>query len=374
MNRTYMASQSSPYELMNKKIKSSKDSVRLRNLVNIVLLTHPDYKESDIKDLFCSLKNSGCTYAAFANAIIKQLGQGKDINIFLEEFQYLFGYSLYDAEKNIIDYNRLLVDLYSTLYKVGDLSAFYYNRYSYKSLMEAANNLIGEDEKYSEDNVAAKLCDEGYYSDGFDENGNLVFKDIKNPIVIKVIGTYQELAFKVFEKDFSNFSDEEIKNLFKNHNIQVCEKSYEIPSKLSGLSTTNINFWLNEFFRRKKIDFEVNVQNVAWCIDSTEELIQKINESLEKGASILVSSDHNYEIYMKNLEEKFFLWDKLENGKVGHAMFLKGISDTGDLIVSSWGKDYLIPIDYCKALILKSIFVKQKNYDLDEQVKTNVIK
>lgn len=67
-------------------------------------------------------------------------------------------------------------------------------------------------------------------------------------------------------------------------------------------------------------------------------------------------------------------WDKLENGKVGHSMFLKNISDTGDLIVSSWGEDYLIPIEYCKALILKSIFIKPKNYDLDEQIKSNMIK
>ena len=374
MNKTYMASQLAPYELINRKIRSSKDSARLQNLVNIVLLTHPDYKENNVKDLFCSIKNSGCTYATFTNAIIQQLQIDKDINNFLEDFQNLFGYSLYDAEKNIIDYNKLLVDLYSTLYKVGDLSVSYYNRYSYKSLMEAANNLISKDEKYNESNVAAKLCDKGYLPDGFDGMGNLIFKDIKNPVIVRVIGTYQELASKVFEKDFSNFSDEEIKNLFKIHNIEVCEKSYENFSKLSGLTTTNINFWLNEFFRRKKIDFEVNVQNIAWCIDSTEELIQKINESLEKGTSILVSSDHNYKIYMKNLEEKFLPWDKLENSKVGHAMFLKGISDTGDLIVSSWGKDYLIPIDYCKGLILKSIFIKQKNYELDEQIKSNMVK
>lgn len=374
MNKIYMASQLAPYELMKKKLKSLKDLARLRNLADIVLLTHPDYKENDIKDLFCSLKNTGCTYATFANAIIEQLGNGKDINIFLEEFQNLFGYSLYDAEKNIIDYNRLLIDLYSTLYKVGDLSVTYYNRYSFKNLMEAANILIGTDEKYNEDNVAVKLCDKGYYADGFDENGNLVFKDIKNPVVIRVIGTYQELAFKVFKKDFNNFSDEEIKNVFKNHNMKVCEKAYEGPSKLSGLGTTNINFWLNEFFKRKKINFEVNVQNIAWCIDSAEELLQKINDALEKGASLSVSSEHNYDIYMKNLEEKFLSWDKLEKGKVGHAMFLKGISDTNDLIVSTWGKDYLIPIEYCKALIIQYIFIRQKNYDLDEQIKSNMIK
>lgn len=374
MNKTYIASQSAPYELMNKKIKSTNDSIRLRNLVNIVLLTHQNYKENDIKDLFCSLKNSGCTYATFANVIIQQLQNNKDINIFLEEFQNLFGYSLYDAEKNIIDYNRLLVDLYSTLYKVGDLSVSYYNKYSYKSLMEAANNLIGEDEKYNVDNAATKLFDKGYYSDGFDENGNLVFKDIKNPVIVRVIGTYQELAFKVFKRDFSNFSDEEIKKVFKKYNMQVCEKSYENSSKFSGLTTININFWLNEFFRRKNINLEVNVQNIAWCIDSTEEFLQRINDALEKGASISVSSDHNCDVYMKNLKEKFLNWDKLENGKVGHSMFLKNISDTGDLIVSSWGEDYLIPIEYCKALILKSIFIKPKNYDLDEQIKSNMIK
>jgi hypothetical protein len=373
MSQTFMAGQSEPYDLLKKRVLLPKEKLRLKSYIDIVLMIHPNYDKNDIEDLFRSLMQTGCTYATYSNAIIEQFGKGKSLSIFLEEFENLFGYSLYNKEKDFIDYNRLLVDLYSTFYNVGKLTAVWRDVYCFNSIDEAASNLIGECK--DENQGLIKLFENGYISDGFDTDGKLKIKDIKRPNIIKIIGTPQELANVVLNGNYDNLTNDEVKSLFKQNNIEMIENDLESSSKLSGLSTGNINFWLKEFFKRKKIPLMFTVQEITYGLDDPNELLQKINDALSMGCSISVSEKRNYEVFMKDLDKKIHTWVKLNDSKAGHAMFLKSISDEGDLIVSSWGGNYLIPIEFCSGLKLNSLLIKQNNeHDFVQQVENNMVK
>ena len=347
MQEVFISGQTIPYELYKKKILSRKEKVRLYGFINIVLQIYPNYKRHNIEKIFSDIKQTGCTYSAYSNIIIEQLKNGKDTQQFLNEFESLFGYSLYDKENDFIDYNRLMVDLFSTLYNLSKLKAVYYDTYYFDSIVDAAKTLTNI--KHFEDDSQAylELNNAGFIPDGFGSDNKLKIKS-KIPHIVKLVGTYQELANKIFGGSYDNLSEDEIKNLFKSNNIEVFEEDRQNFNKTSSLSDDNISFWINEVF-------------------TGDNPLEDINSAIEDNASICISSIRNSAIWMREINKKIFPWVKLDDFKAGHAMFFKGISDDGNLIVSSWAKDYLIPIEFYKNLEARSITVKYKQLNLENE-------
>lgn len=373
MNNIIPAGQTYAYDLYKKKIKLPKEKIKVKHLENIVRSKYPNCKDKFIEQLFLSMYKSGCTYASVTNAIIEQLKFDKTDEEFLYEFEEMFGFSLYDKENDCIDYNRLLVDLYTRLYNVSKIRTCQYKTYTFDSIKEAAISLVKECNDCDESDASLILYNAGIWPDGFDENKKYRFKDVQNPIITDFVGTYQEFANKFLNGTYDFLTNDEITALFKENNISISSKDLKPESKFSGLTTSSINFWVNEYFKMKNINLEFNADLIYLSKYTIEEFFEKMENIMSKHASISVGIARNTEVWMRDINKKRFSWTKIEGEKSGHAMFFEGFDENGDIIVSSWGKSYVIPIEYYNKLELTIIQVKQKENEISDEENLGVM-
>ena len=94
---------------------------------------------------------------------------------------------------------------------------------------------------------------------------------------------------------------------------------------------------------------------------------------MSKHASISVGIARNTEVWMRDINKKRFSWTKIEGEKSGHAMFFEGFDENGNIIVSSWGKSYAIPIEYYNKLELTIIQVKEKGNEISDEENLGVM-
>lgn len=373
MDNIIPAGQTNAYDLYKKKVKLPKEKSRLKNLENIVRSKYPNCKDNFIEQLFLSMYKSGCTYSSITNAIIEQLKFGKTDEEFLYDFEEMFGFSLYDKENDFIDYNRLLVDLYTSLYNVSKIRTCQYKTYAFDSTKEAAISLVNECNDCDENDASLILYNAGIWPDGFDENKKYRFKDVQNPVITDFVGTYQEFANKFLNGTYDFLTNDEILSLFKELNIEIHSKDLKPESKLSGLTTSSINFWINEYFKMKNVNLDFNAEFLYPSKATIDEFIEKIEKIMSSHSSIIVGVERQIEVWMRDMNKKWFSWTKIEGEKSGHAMFFEGFDENGDIIVSSWGKSYVIPIEYYNKLELTVIHIKKKENEINYEENLGVM-
>ena len=148
----------------------------------------------------------------------------------------MFGFNLSVNGKDILDYNKILVDIYSKLYGVMRAKFVEYNTYTFKGIKEAALSLLGR--KYDDDSLASiDLFNNGIKSDGIDNNGNFIFK-ARNPKITNCVGTYKSIAKEKFGIDVNSL--DELKQICYNKNISLECRDLNIYEKLSGLTPATI--------------------------------------------------------------------------------------------------------------------------------------
>ena len=158
------ADQSFPYKLMKNKLFNRE---YYKELLYIVNKNIPGMSPSEIIEMFKKLSNTGCSCAMFANSLVEQ--------IYLDDksFKKKFGFSLITKDK--IDCNKLMVDIFSKLYNVMKIKFVEYERYSFSSINEASQILLGKTFD-TENEAIVQLFNSGISADGKDINGNLLFK------------------------------------------------------------------------------------------------------------------------------------------------------------------------------------------------------
>lgn len=350
MSKILDADQGLPYKLMKNKFLYRE---QYKEFLYIVNKNIPNITEVEVIELFESLSSSGCSCAMLANVLFNQ------INIDPVTFKNIFGFSILSKGNNNIDCNKLMVDIYSKLYGVMKVRFIEYDSYAFSSVKEAALNLLGT--SYSDESEASvALFNSGIISDGLDLNGNFLFKKTE-PKITNKIGTCESVAKEMFGIDGVKSLDQ-LQNICTKKGIILQYKDLKIYDKLTGLGTENFNFWSNYYLQSYNVDFDLNKEAiiVSDFKDSYEGFMKYINSLVSEGYSVSVSSKVNGEAYMHTNAP--MSWGRISSDNAGHVMMFKEFNKNKDIVVSSYGKGFIIPKEYFQHLEFNKIkkFIKKK--------------
>lgn len=341
----HKASQLGPCQLYKKFFKSKNDKEMLEELKAIVKKYFPNYSDKDISNLYSILSKSGCTYATMANVIMEQLGNDDEI------FQQYFGYSLCNRD-GTINYDKLMLDIFACISQMVELEIHRYDVRKYSSIIEAAKILLNYD--YVDTTKASlDLFNVGWIGDERDENGMFVFKN-KSCTNESLIGSYSEIALKLFNINDKDMDREKLEQLLKVNNIGYRFNYTAVQSKFSGLPVIRINNlkrWMNKFFESNNINLELHATIIKSSSVDYEEFQRDIYDKLIEGYSIDVCSHLETDVWMTD----GYAWEKPTEKTAGHLMNFQGFDKDGNILVCSWGKTYMFPKEFYRKLEFMAI-------------------
>lgn len=336
------ADQCLPYQLMKKPFIHSK---QYKDYLYIINRNIENITPEEAIELLKKLSNSGCSCAMLANLLVD--------SVFTDdlEFQKVFGFSI--LTHNSIDCNKLMVDIFSKLYKVMKIQFVEYKTYKFKNAKEAAAMLLGKNCE-SDSLAIIELFNNGISGDGIDSDDNLLFKNKRDPKVTKYVGSCAEIAKEKFNLDDID-SFEKLKKVCTDLGIEVESKDVEIYQKLTGLGTNNFNYWSNYYLSQYNLDLELVSSGIAVSDFNNDynKFREYLTELMIDGYSVSVSTPPNSEAYMHT--KGILSWQKISSREAGHVMLLKGFNEDTDMVVASYGQDYTIPKEYFNGLEFNKI-------------------
>lgn len=320
--------QSSFLKKLKKVFKSKELKEEIQLIKDIIRKNKPGYSEEEILQLAKEISKSGCTYVAAASNIMEQINYNEDM------FYQIFNFPMRNSN-GLLNHDALIAELYSFVKDKAefDLSGSYQTKY-YNSNIEAAKNILGKNFE-SNDEAFKALFDAGYTVDG-----KSYTKFISNPELI--IEDYHFIAHKLLGQNINVNSIEELKTKLKEKGLTVRVNDYLNSYKFSGLNVKTFDKWMNYYFKEKNIELEFSSESIY--SDSYDDLIEKIREKMEEGASISIGSKYN----LSMTDGSRFGWFNFSSiGPVGgHAMPFVGVSDKGDFILTSWGELQMVPKEF----------------------------
>lgn len=337
MQHIYYASQDFPQEQYKKLFKTKKDKNTLYNYLEIL-------KNNDINDpsIFYELEQKGCTYAYVANAIITKIITNSNQELTDNDIKNIFGFSL-NMDENILDCNSLMIDIFAFLHDRVKLTIHKYKTYHFKNAIEAVKNLFGE-ELPSENDAILKLFNNGIIADGIDpDSKEKKYKNIISDNQV-VYGTYSEIAESLLNIKDNDINKEKLQKILLNNDITFEEHDKSPESKLSGLNENNINLWINYYLLKKNINIEFKSEVIEKEINTYYNFQNQLTTLLNEGYILGTSSSPNSNAFIVSSEEKI----PISSNQAGHKMLITGFDENNNIIVSSWGKDFIIPKEYYK--------------------------
>ncbi len=353
--------QSSFLEKLTKVFKNKKVKEDINLIKEVIRKNKPNYSDEQILELAKEISSSGCTYVAAARDIMEQ------INYDEEEFYQMFKFPLRNSFGEL-NHDALIAELYSFMKDKAkfDLPGFYQTVH-YNSNIEAAKNILGRG--YTSESEAFTAI----FNAGYTINGTAYTKFIANPEII--IEDYHFIAHKLLGADVVVNSIEELKSKLKEKGITIRVDDYINSYKFSGLNVKSFDLWMNYYFKSKNIDLEFS--SVALYCNSYQDLVEKLREYIDAGASITVGSEQNLSMTDGS---KLGWFNYASIGSVGgHAMPFLGISSEGDFILTSWGEKQMVPKEFYDRMkfsarkLNKREIVKKVEADIKEMAFNNNI-
>ncbi|MBE6158117.1 MAG: hypothetical protein E7160_04945 [Firmicutes bacterium] len=351
------ANQNVPYELFSKIIKGKKTLLRLRKYIEVL---KNNGINSDVKSVLYDLGKQGCTCAYVSNVLIDYFMNNGVFDSYLMKEKLGLDLSI---DENNIDLNILMVDIFSSLYNVVELDVHKYECYEFDSLVDASKDLLGET-SVSEEDAFIRLFDGGYSIDGISDTGRKIIKS-KNVKNNTYVGSYEEIAKELFGVDKLN-SKEEFDQLCKGNNITYDEKYPDISAKFSGLTNSSIEFWVNYYLDKKNSDLSFSCDYLTNDFSNIDEFISYINNLRDSGYVIGISSDGM--IYDKYLKDE----ELLRSDNAGHRMMFKYFDENNNIVVESWGKEFILKSEDINSIKFQASMLKDKELiNMDEAKKSN---
>lgn len=353
----YTSNQGAPYELLTKLIKTRKEKERIFKYLDCMQKQGIDSKEA--KDVLKKMKETGCTYAFVANSLINSFLNENNGTYDDQKFFDIFGVSLTNGD-DTIDYSILMVDIFSTLYKVSKFDIHKCDVRYYSDVFEACNDIL---KTSFDDDVKASIAlfEAGYLMDGTNSKGEVKFVS-RIPLNFSIVGTYTDLAYQLFGIQDKNISLDDISVLCKESGITI-EEQYKNPaSKFSGLTNDSINLWVNYYLKQKNSDLLFESRNFLRDeFESDTEFIDYVNMAMQNNLIIGVSSSVGSNVKMINPSTKETI--DISTDRAGHRMTFVKFDSQGNIVVDSYGIDFvLLKEDYNK-LTFQLVQVKHKNVE-----------
>lgn len=314
------ADQGKPYDLIKHRILNRN---KYKELLEIVKKNQPNLSIEEIVVMFKELSETGCSVAMLANCIAYFFQNDDD---FKNKFSYLI-------DGDVIDCNKIMVDIFSKFYNLAKVSIASYEQFKFENNEEAYKFFGGD---------SLEIFKKGYIFDGFDEKGNVIIKS-RFPKVNKCVATPDQVAKKYFNLEGIT-SFEQLKQISKD--VQITD--LKIYQKLTGLLTDSFNFWCNYYFKdfnKTIVSKEIGIEDFKNDYNSFVEYVELL---INNGYLINVSSRLKTDVYMHT--QKKLSWTKISTDTVGHVMLFKGFDENGDIVVSSYGEDYIISKEFYSIL------------------------
>lgn len=343
-------SQASLEEKFKKVLKSKSLKKELVEIKKIIRRNHPEYTDNDIKNLAKEICQSGCTYVTCAGIILEQL------NYNAEEFYKLFGFPMQN-EKGEFNHDMLIAELYSFMKDKIELDIGGVEEVlTFDNNIEAAKAILGKD--YSnESQTFIDIVKAGYRIDG-----KSYTRFLKKPKLL--MGNYKEVGKKVLGENVNITSVTDLETLLKAQNISFHINYLNNNEKFSTLFPSNFDKWMNYYFKEKNIDMQI-VTN-KFRLHDYDNLVNDLREYLVSGASLSVGSDPGSIVNMTDGSK--LGWFNFANiARAGHSMPFIGVTDKGDILVSSWGEKQMIPKEFCSLLNFYSRKLISRNKEFEEK-------
>ncbi|MFV0249641.1 MAG: hypothetical protein ACK5HP_01185 [Bacilli bacterium] len=339
--------QDTPYNTIKKSALLNTTKIRQTKYIERMIENNLTKEELKI------LSEKGCTYASVTTSVLEQLFNYEIDNYDDKIFTDVFGFSLLVGE-NKIDCNILLCDIFATLYKQIEMNIHSYEVLYFDTVLEAAKEITKDETINDELKAMTKIFDYGYLADGIEHN-KLKYKSkkVKNETFY---GTYEQIAQEIF--GINNITKEQFDELMKN-NHKTYDVKYDTPeSKFSGLGVDSIELWLNYYFKKKKINCNLNAKEIPTNC-SYDEFMQMINNYIADGISIGISSKPGRETFITSSAN---IKVPVSSKGAGHAMNLVDI-DENKIFVETWGSVF-----YIKAEEYQDYDFKTRNIEFFEPV------
>lgn len=334
--------QSSIIDRFNKIFKNANDKIYLQELETTVRKYYPDITEEQLKSLYQKISDSGCTYVAVANVIFEQLNYNEAL------FKEKFGFGMYRSD-GTLNHEQLVVDIFCSLDTLVCVQYKTKKVQTYDSWISAARDLLGVEYANVGDAVSQLYA---VYSNNctFDSHpdGSVTINQYDSSNGKEcIIGSVDSIAEQLLGKDFVVNNKVELKDLLNKYGYSANIEEINSSSKLfNTMSTTGgLDGWINAYLQNKSIDMRFDSKII--CCDS--DIMNKLEILYSEGYSIFVSSENFGEVHMTDGTKAGWIQLGSEAG-VGHRMTLRGITASGDVIVSSWGKFYKIPKEFANSL------------------------
>ena len=363
MNNVIYAGQSTPFDLLHKKIKFSKEKAQLISYIEVVQKNFPTADENELMeivyDVFKEIKSGSCAMASTANILAEKLCDNSNKSM------EVFGFDLRTEDGKYLDYNKVFIDLGCKLYKKAKIDIYDYEYFEFNDMEEAAKMLLTDEalqkvyEQKDEIDLEAsrQLFNSGYIADGLTSDKKLRFRS-SFATKKELVGTFADVALKEFGIEKPDITEKELIELFAARGSKVNIKETAIREKLSGLLPTSKMFWTNYYLDSLNINKDVSIEKRQF--NNEKEFYQTVKDCLDNDYGIEISSGINSDIYIHT--NKKFSYSRLSDRQdVGHAMTFRNIDDNGNIVVSSWGSDYIIDKEYIPQLEVSVFKVKQKD-------------
>lgn len=319
-----------------KVFKSSSDKLEIKNLEDTVHKYYPDMSKHDMEKLFSKINSTGCTYVATANSIYEQFNYNADL------FRKKFGFDMY-LPNGELNNNQLILDMY--LFMEKRLQINYkgsYETITYDSWTAAAKSIFGEDLPQNEatSKVVMEASKLGWSTEGCGGNldGTVTLKKY-NMQPKTLVGTPEELVYKLTGKKM-NIDSKDLSKFLKDNQIVA-----NIENTHPGSKIFRDDEWLQSYFKSKGVNLEEHVKysHLNLSNDSSS-LFSDLKRAYDEGYSISVVSPNKVVTSLSNGSK--FGHVMLDGVDSGHAMIFRGVTKEGNLIVSSWGKYFLIEKEF----------------------------
>lgn len=341
--------QSSGLEKFKKLLKSSEDKYEVKLMEDTIRQKYPNATKQEMAEILKNVASSGCTYVATANNIFEQLNYNP------KRFKEIFGFDMY-LPNGKLNQNQLILDIFTTLdtWEKVDYRGNY-ELVNFSSWSEAANKIFGEDLATGEamSRVVMEGSSNGWSIDGCGGNpdGSVTLKKM-NLQTQSIIGTPQEIVHELLGKDIE-VSKDNLAQILKENNIYATVHHSQPGEKI--FSSRNNYEWMKKYLKQKDPSLDYKCNEVYASDYEIPDFLNKVKEAYNEGYSVTV--------YTLEKDNPVWMTDGTKLGgytfsgqqDTSHAMIIRGITEKGDLIVSSWGKYFSIPIEFVENLVFNFV-------------------
>ena len=151
---------------------------------------------------------------------------------------------------------------------------------------------------------------------------------------------------------------DELKKLLGKKDITFNEKDKEIAAKFSGLTSDSINFWTNYYLNAIGSNLLYNSRKLE--PHDYDNFSIYLKELLKFGDVVGVSATRDSNVMM--IEPRTGTRVNISSNTAGHMMTVRGLDASGNLVVDSYGKNFIIAKQDIDSLEYQVVTVRERMY------------